>query len=137
MRNTLAKSTIVRALLTATMLLVVGCSDDNVIGPENEPEVANETDTFQWQVTALDKVTQTLTYTWPMTGTVANVNQSANPSSGAATLRIRDSAGVEVYSRSLAENGTFQTSSGTAGSWTIAVTLDEVSGAVNFRVEKP
>lgn len=136
MRHTLASSATARALLSATMLLVIGCSD-NAIGPENELEVANETDTFQWQVTALDKVTQTLTYTWAMTGTVADVNQSANPSGGTATLRIRDSAGVEVFFRSLADNGTFQTSSGTAGNWTVTVTLDGVSGAVNFRVQKP
>lgn len=134
--HALASSPTMRVLLSATMLMVSGCTD-NVIGPENELEVTNETDTFQWQVTALDEVTQTLTYTWSMTGTVANVNQSANPSGGTATLRIRDSAGVEVYSRSLAENGTFQTTSGTTGNWTITVTLDGVSGAVNFRVQKP
>lgn len=136
MRHPLARSITTRVLLSATMLLVVGCSD-NVIGPENELEVTNATDTFQWQVTALDQVTQTLTYTWSMTGTVADVNQSANPSGGTATLRIQDDAGVEVYSRSLAENGTFQTTAGSAGNWTITVVLDGVTGAVNFRVQKP
>ena len=136
MRNSLARSATARALLSATTLLVIGCSD-NVIGPENELEFTNETDTFQWQVTALDGVTQTLTYTWPMTGTVADVNQSASPSGGSATLRIQDDAGVEVYSRSLAENGTFQTTQGSAGNWTITVTLQGVSGAVNFRVQRP
>lgn len=122
--------------ILAALALATGCGE-NMIGPDNELEVANETDTFQWQVTALDKVTQTLTYTWAMTGTVANVNQSANPSSGNVTLRILDGAGDEVYSRSLATNGTFETSAGTAGNWTIIVTLSDVSGAVNFRVEKP
>lgn len=122
--------------LLATLLVVAGCSD-NVIGPENELEVANQVDTFEWQVTALDDVTQTLSYTWAMTGTVANVNQSAGPSGGTATVRILDDAGIEVYSRSLRDNGTFQTSTGTAGNWTIVVALDDVSGAVNFRVEKP
>lgn len=136
MRTFLAGSATARALLAAMILLAAGCSD-KVIGPENELEVNNETDTFQWQVTALDEVTQTLTYSWSMTGTVANVDQSANPTGGRATLRIRDDAGLEVYSRSLADDGTFQTSAGTPGTWSITVTLDEVSGAVNFRVQKP
>lgn len=125
-----------RSVLSAAAFLLIGCAG-NVIGPENELEVANQVDTFEWQVTALDGVTQTLTYTWAMTGTVADVNQSAAPSRGTATLRILDDAGTEVHSRSLADNGTFQTSAGAAGNWTITVTLSDVSGAVNFRVEAP
>lgn len=125
-----------RIILAAALLFLNGCAD-NLIGPDNQLEVANQTDTFEWQVTALDDVTQTLTYAWAMTGTVANVNQSSGPAGGSATLRILDVAGAEVYARSLAENGTFQTSTGAAGNWTIVVTLSGVSGAVNFRVEKP
>ena len=136
MFDTAAKSLGARIIMSVALVLAIGCTD-NLIGPDNQLEVSNETDTFQWQVTALDKVTQTLTYTWAMTGTVANVNQSASSSSGSATLRIVDGAGVEVYSRSLAANGTFNTTAGTAGNWTITVTLSDVSGALNFRVEKP
>jgi hypothetical protein len=51
-------------------------------------EVANATDTFQWQVSAPSSVTQTLTYTWVNNGTVT-------------------------------------------------VTLNETSGTLNFRLEKP
>ncbi len=109
----------------------------NVLGPDNQPQVGNQTDTFQWQVTAMDNISQTLTYTWQNTGTSANVNQSPNLSGGSATLTIKDASDVEVYSRSLAQGGTFQTSAGTTGAWTIEVRLSGASGALNFRVEKP
>ena len=115
------------------------CGGTNVIGPDNQPEVTNAQDSFQWQVTALDNVSQTLTYSWQNTGTIADVNQSSSlgTSPGTAILRITDGGGVEVYSRSLSENGTFVTSSGSAGTWTVTVTLRDVTGTLNFRIQKP
>jgi hypothetical protein len=88
-------------------------------------------------VTALSNVTQTLNYTWANSGTVANVNQSGSVGGGSAQLRVKDASGVQVYARSLAENGTFQTTAGTAGNWTVTVTLSEVNGTLNFRLQKP
>jgi len=121
----------------AFVALAVACSDSNLIGPANQLEVNNATDTFQWQVTALDKVSQTLTYTWTNTGTTANVNQASSLSGGSATLEVLDATGTRVHSRSLAENGTFVTDAGSAGDWTVRVTLDKVNGALNFRLQKP
>jgi len=121
----------------ALLALAAACSDTNVIGPANQLEVNNATDTFQWQVTALDKVSQTLTYTWANTGTTANVNQASSLSGGSATLEVLDAAGTQVYGRSLAENGSFVTDAGMAGNWTVRVTLDGANGALNFRLQKP
>jgi len=127
-----------RHFLVGLTLLAAGCGDSgNIIGPQNQPEVANSTDTFQWQVTALSDVSQTLTYSWVNTGVTANVNQSSSITSGSAALRVTDDAGLEVYARSLAENGTFETDAGTAGTWTVSVTLTEASGSLNFRLQKP
>lgn len=127
-----------RHLFLVAMILAGGCtSSDNVVGPENEPEVTNQTDTFQWQVSDLSDVTQTFTYTWSNTGVMANVNQSAALSAGTATLTVADAAGTEVYSGSLTGNGTFQTATGTAGNWTVTVTLTNATGTLNFRLEKP
>jgi hypothetical protein len=132
----LAPST--RYYVLGLVLLVAGCaSSSNVIGPENELEVNNASNTFQWQVTALSNITQTLEYTWVTTGTIANVNQSSSLGSGSADLRIQDAGGVEVYSRSLANNGTFQTAAGAAGNWTVTVTLSKANGTLNFRLQKP
>ena len=123
--------------LTLILLpLLVGCAD-NVIGPDNQLEVTNATDSFQWQATGLDDVSQTLTYTWKNTGTIANINQSASVTGGTATLFLRDAAGNEVYRRALAENGTFESAPGPAGDWTIYVFFSDAKGTVNFRVEKP
>lgn len=124
-------------VLSVLVLAAAACSDANLIGPSNQLEVNNSPGTFQWQVTALSKVTQTLTYTWTNNGTTANVNQDSGISSGSATLRVTDAAGTEVYSSDLSQNGTFQTSAGTPGGWTVVVTLDQASGAVNFRLQTP
>ena len=119
------------------LILVSACSSSNMLGPDNQLQVSNQTDTFEWQATAMDNISQTLTYDWENTGTTADVNQSSSISGGSGTLTIRDDQGTQVYTRSLGENGTFATQSGTAGTWTIEVTLSGSSGMVNFRTEKP
>lgn len=119
------------------LLIVNACSGSNVLGPDNQPEVSNQTDTFEWQVTGMDNISQTLTYTWQNTGVVADVNQSPNLSGGSASIIIEDAAGTEVYSGNLSLVGTYRTAGGSAGAWTIRVTLSGASGALNFRAEKP
>jgi hypothetical protein len=64
------------------------------------------------------------------------VNQSASVSSGAVGLVLLDANGVQVYSRSLADNGTFSSGAGAAGSWTVRVTYSSADATVNFRVDK-
>jgi hypothetical protein len=123
-------------ILAGVVGFAVACGG-SVIGPENQLEVANLTDNFQLQATAVGDVSETLTYTWDNTGTGANVNQSGTVTGGSAMLVIEDDAGSQVYSASLAETGTFQTSPGIAGSWTVRVELSGMSGTLNFRVQKP
>jgi hypothetical protein len=74
---------------------------------------------------------------WANTGTSANVNQSGTISNGTATLTIRTPSGVQVYNRDLSETGTFTTSTGASGNWQIEVRLVNVTGTLNFRVQKP
>lgn len=92
---------------------------------------------FAYQNSALSNVSENVVYTWRNDGTSANVNQSPSNLSGAASLVVVDAAGKQVYSRALTENGTFMTTAGTAGSWTVRVNLSNVSGAVNFRLQRP
>jgi hypothetical protein len=56
---------------------------------------------------------------------------------GDATLFIADGAGAQVYQRSLAENGTFTTAAGTAGTWTVRLKFAEASGNATFHITKP
>lgn len=118
----------------ATALAMAACS--NSLAPF-EPEIANVTDSFQFQVTGTQNLTTTREYTWQNTGTTANVNQASAVTAGSATLTILDSQGAQVYSKNLADNGTFQTSTGVAGEWKIRIAFSDLHGTINFRVQKP
>lgn len=124
------------SLLSSSLTLSCG-SDANPIGPSNQPQITNATDNFQFQASNLVRVTQTLTYTWTNTGTQANVDQSGAITDGTATLIVRDAGGTQVYNRSLRDTGSFTSTSGTSGNWQIEVRLTDVTGTVNFRVQKP
>jgi len=55
---------------------------------------------------------------------------------GDARLTLRDGSGTLVYEKDLSATGTFASSSGVAGTWRVEVTLRDVSGTLNFRVQK-
>ena len=121
----------------AAFAMLAACSDNNALAPQYQPQVVNLPNDFAFQVTALQNVSDNLQYGWRNDGTTANVNQSPSDLTGAVTLVILDAAGSQVYSRSLAENGTFATTPGTAGNWTVRVQFSKASGAVNFRLQRP
>ncbi len=122
-----------RVVLALTALAACG---DNVIGPGNQLQVTNATDDFQFQVSNLNNVTQTLTYSWSNTGDSANVNQASSLGGGSATLTIRGPTGTVLYQAGLQNNGTFHTQKGTSGTWQIQVALTKADGTLNFRVQK-
>ena len=125
------------SLAAVGLLLAAACGSDNILGPDNQLQVSNNPDTFEWQATSLDKVSQTVSYDWTMTGTTANVNQSSAVTGGSATLTVTDDAGTVVYTASLGQNGTFTTDAGVAGTWTVEVRMNGTNGMLNFRLEKP
>jgi len=118
------------------VLLALGACGGQTLSPKFQPEITNVTDNFQFQATGMTNVSQTLTYTWQNTGTMANVNQASSVSGGSAQVLIRDAQATVVYTSNLATNGTFVTNNGTAGAWTIQVALSGCNGTVNFRVQK-
>jgi hypothetical protein len=122
-------------VLVLSVAFVAGCGK-NPTSPGVQPEITNSVDNFQYQVTRLRNYTDTATYHWQNTGATATVNQATTITSGSATLVLLDAGGVEVYSRSLAENGTFASTIGTPGEWTIRATYSAASATVNFRVQK-
>ena len=125
-------------VLVVTLLVTVGCSSrQGLNNPAFQPQISNQTDNFQLQATNVTNVTQTLQYTWQNTGTSANVNQATVLTAGTATLTILDAAQQQVYTNSLTANGTFPTTSGMTGNWTIRLVLSGVSDTLNFRVQKP
>jgi hypothetical protein len=96
------------------LLCAMACSS-NPLAPF-QPEITNAPDNFQFQATAVQHVTTTVNYTWQNTGATANVNQACSITGGTATLTILDADSVQVYTRNLADNGTYATVTGTTGS---------------------
>ncbi|HYL21313.1 MAG TPA: hypothetical protein VEU74_06115 [Gemmatimonadales bacterium] len=123
-------------LSLAAAALLVGCSSSTGPLAPYQPQINNVADNFQFQATGVNNVTWTYTYTWSNSGTSASVNQSTTATAGSATLTILDQNGTQVYSQSLTANGTFPTTTGVTGNWTIKVVFTSYSGTVNFRVQK-
>lgn len=116
--------------------VVLAACGDEATAPGRDPEIINATDNFQYQITDIQGFSGAHVYSWQNTGTIGTVNQSTTVTAGAATLIIRDANGTQVYNRSLAENGTFSSSAGTAGTWTVRVVYVNADATVNFRVDK-
>ena len=122
-----------------TVFALTGCSDDQPVVPVVpgvQPEIINNIDTFEFQVSSVENYTGVWRYDWTTTGTIVNVDQSSAVTGGTVILRILDSNGTEVYSRDLTEGGSFTTEAGTTGQWSLEVGLVNGSGTLNFRTEK-
>jgi len=126
---------VIRRWLAAGGIVLAACSDGTT-APGRDPEIINTTDNFQYQITDVQDFSGTQSYSWSNTGTTATINQSASIASGSASLVLLDANGAQVYSRSLADNGTFSSSAGASGTWTVRVTYGGANATVNFRVDK-
>jgi len=113
-----------------------GSSSSNPLNPVNQPEVANLTDDFSFQVTGVDNGSGSFTYTWQNGGTSATVDRSSDVTAGAVLLTVRDANGTTVLSDPVPWSGSVTTATGVAGAWSIQVDFDHASGTVNFRAQK-
>lgn len=123
------------AVMTA-LFFIAACSDSTAPLAPFEPEVTNAVDNFQLQATDVEGVGTTLEYLWVNTGTQASVDHSTTTLAGMASVEIRDGTGTIVYSEDLSPSLNEDTTSGTAGTWTINLVLADYSGTLNFRVQK-
>jgi hypothetical protein len=123
--------------LLVALALVGGCDTRVVAGPAFQPQVINLPNDFAFQVSALDNVNDVREYTWQSDGSAATVSQLPSNLTGTVSLFIIDGAGTQVYQHALTDTGTFTTSTGVAGSWTVRVRLEDASGSLTFRVKKP
>jgi len=55
---------------------------------------------------------------------------------GSVPLIVRDAAGAVVYTKALVPSLNEPTEVGTAGTWTVVLTMTNYSGTVNFRAQK-
>ncbi len=120
----------------AAILLAGGCDSTNGIGPDNQLEVTSATDSFQLQVTALERVTETLSYSWENTGPQATIDISQAITAGSALLTLTDSEGTVVYQEDIRDDSDGTTTVGVAGSWMIRVEIVDVTGTFNFRAQR-
>jgi hypothetical protein len=124
-----------RSLLV--LALLAACDTRVVTEPVYQPQIINIRNDFAYQVTGLDEFTSDVVYSWVSDGSAASVVQSPNVLTGTATLFIADASGAQVYQRSLAENGTFTTTAGVPGTWTVRLKFTEASGDATFHLTKP
>lgn len=124
-------------VVIGTAVFMFGCGKEKApLGPF-QPEIANIQDDFQFQATALQNVSASVIYDWQNSGIAANVDQSCAITSGEAWLTVLDNDGTTVYSSNLQENGSFTSSEGVTGMWTIKVDIYNVYGTLNFRAQAP
>ena len=118
-------------------ILLTGCTSSPSQPLANfQPEIVNNSDNFSFQATAVQNVSATVFYTWPNSGTQATVNHSSAIDAGSAVVQIFDANNIEVYSNILMSSGTPATTVGTAGNWTVKITLKNVYGTLNFNTKK-
>ena len=123
-------------LALLALVLLAGCDTRLPTLPRFQPQVINTPNDFGLQTGVLEQATEEVQYLWRNDSTSTSVIQSPTNLTGDASLFILDGAGTQVYQRSLAENGTFTTTKGVPGDWTIRVRLREVSGALSLRLRK-
>jgi hypothetical protein len=118
------------------LVLLSACDTRVVTEPQYQMQVINLRNDFTFQVAGLEEYSSDVVYSWQSDGTAASVVQSPSVLTGTAILFISDGAGVQVYQRSLGENGTFATTTGVPGTWTVRLKFLEASGTASFRVTK-
>jgi len=126
---------VIPALLGLALIVMTGCGSSPT-APGIQPQISNVPDNFSYQTSNVRGYSGAYTYSWTNSGTGASVNQATTVTAGSITLTIKDANGTQVYARSLADNGTFSTTTGVAGTWSLRLVYSGASGTVNFRVQK-
>ena len=120
-------------------ILILGCGSSNPpVSPlaPFQPQISNVADNFQFQATAIENVSATVSYMWSNSGAQATVNHSSTVDSGTATVSIYDNNNALVYSRGLSASLNEPTTAGVAGNWRVTVVLTNCYGTLNFRAQK-
>ena len=125
------------ALALGLAISVSGACDTRIPPvPQLEPQVVNLRNSFNFQAVNLIGVFENVTYRWQIDGTTATVSQNPTALLGDATVFVTDAKGVQVYQRSLAENGSFTTNPGVPGTWTIRLRFNDATGDVAVQLNK-
>lgn len=120
----------------ALALLATGCSSDNAVAPQYQPQVVNTPNVmFSFQATGLQDVTDALSYNFSVSSGTVIIHPATATSSGTITLNIKDASGAVVYNGTVPASGDITPPAGNAGTWKIALTLANYTGTINFEVQ--
>jgi len=120
----------------ALALYATGCSGDNAVAPQYQPQVVNTPNVmFSFQATGLQDVTDALSYNFSVSSGTVIIHPATATSSGTITLNIKDASGAVVYNGTVPASGDITPPVGDAGTWKIALTLANYTGTINFEVQ--
>lgn len=123
------------ALLATVAAIAAACQDSIIkyLGPENNEIATVLPDSLRFQATDLDNVTDTRSFNWPMTGSVAAVHHQSFVHHGQGRLTILDAAGDTVYRMVPLEfELENETAVGQPGNWIVNLELFGARGRVDF-----
>ena len=121
-------------MVLGALLLGTGCADSivRVVAPENDPQVVNTPERFQFTATDLRNVNDRLTWVWPNPAPKAALLHDSFIHHGYGILIIHDAAGQMVDSTLLELNLETETLPGTPGDWTLELILASARGRADF-----
>ena len=120
--------------LIGAVLLLPGCLDSVVrqLGPDNDAQVVNTPEKFEFTAQDLRNVNDRLSWVWTNTAPRAALRHDSFIHHGYGILTIRDAAGVLVDSTLLELNLDTETKPGTPGPWTLELTLAAARGRADI-----
>lgn len=125
----------VRLIVLGVLALGTGCSLDSIVReltPENDPQVVNTPERFEFSATDLRNVHDRLTWTWANSAPKAALRHDSFIHHGYGILIIHDAAGQMVDSTLLELNLEAETRAGTPGNWTLELILASARGRADF-----
>src|SRR3954469_22624307 len=123
-----------RSLSVWVLVLGTACADSivRILAPDNDPQVVDTPEKFQFTATDLRNVNDRVTAVWPNPAAKAKLTHDSFIHHGYGVLIVRDAAGVTVDSTLLELNLEAETRPGVPGNWTLTLILAGARGRVNF-----
>ncbi len=124
-----------RASVLVGAVAIVACQDSIIkyLGPANQEIETVLPDSLRYQASDLDNVTDTRSWSWTMTGSVAAVHHKSFVHHGQGRLTILDAAGDTVYRMvPLEYELENETATGQPGVWDVNLELFGARGRVDF-----
>lgn len=122
--------------MLALALVSTACGSDNALAPQFQPEVVNTPNVaFSLQATGLADVSDVVSYTWSVSSGSIVIHPATTTASGTIMLNIRDAGGTVIYNGTVPATGDITPPTGTAGPWSVRVTLTSYTGTINFALQ--